>query len=342
MSIEVTKAEPFAAPVVESLSVRLLVDSFYDRFIADASHPMVKIEHVRHIPGHERSTFAGEWGLSLHLESAEAGGKSQYLLDFGYTPEVLIRNFELLDLDPSRIDGLILSHGHRDHYGGLEGFVTHYRAKMRPELRLFAGGEANFREKWVKRRGAEPVSWGTLDRKALEAAAVGTVCCDTPQALRDAFTTGQIPRQSFERVLENTLVESEGGPGPSPDHFTDAERLGRLVPDQHPDEHATCYVVQGRGLVVISSCGHVGLINTIKAAMAVSGVGKLHAVLGGFHLGPAPQDYVDHTVVELARLSPDVVIPMHCSGAKFLAAMHRQMPDRLVTANIGSRFTFGV
>jgi len=37
-----------------------------------------------------------------------------------------------------------------------------------------------------------------------------------------------------------------------------------------------------------------------------------------------------------------VVIPMHCSGAKFVAAMHRQMPDRLVTANIGSRFTFGV
>jgi len=128
----------------------------------------------------------------------------------------------------------------------------------------------------------------------------------------------------------------------SPDHFTEAERQGRLVPDQHPDEHATCYVVQGRGLVVISSCGHVGLINTIKAAMAVSGVGKLHAVLGGFHLGPAPQDYVDHTVTELERLSPDVVIPMHCSGAKFIASMQRRMPDRLVAANIGGRFTFGV
>jgi len=45
--------------------------------------------------------------------------------------------------------------------------------------------------------------------------------------------------------------------------------------------------------------------------MAVSGLGKLHAVLGGFHLGPAPQDYVDHTVTELERLDPDVVIPMH-------------------------------
>jgi len=342
MSIEVTKTEAFAAPVVDSLSVRLLVDSVYDRFIADAPHPMVKIEHVRHIPGHELSTLAGEWGLSLHLESAHSGGKSRYLLDFGYTPEVLIRNFELLDLDPGRLDGLILSHGHRDHYGGLEGFVRHNRARMRPDLKLFAGGEANFREKWIKRRGADPVSWGRLDRTALEAAAIATVCCEAPQALCGPFTTGHIPRESFERVLENTLVERAADTNSSLDHFTDAERLGRLVPDQHPDEHATCYVIQGRGLVVISCCGHVGLINTIKAAMAVSGVGKLHAVLGGFHLGPAPQDYVDHTVRELERLSPDAVVPMHCSVAKFVAAMHRVMPDRLVTANVGSCFTFGV
>ena len=71
MSIELTRAEPFAAPIVERLSVRVIVDSSYDRFISDASHPMVAIEHVRHIPGHELSTFAGEWGLSLHLESAQ-------------------------------------------------------------------------------------------------------------------------------------------------------------------------------------------------------------------------------------------------------------------------------
>ena len=177
------------------------------------------------------------------------------------------------------------SHGHRDHYGGLEGFVTHYRPRMRPDLRLFAGGEANFREKWVKRRRRTGVLGYARPPDAEETAAVETVCCEASQALRGTFTTGHIPRQSFERVLENTLVDSEGDASPPLDHLTDAERLGRLVPDQHPDEHATCYVVQGRGLVVISSCGHVGLINTIKAAMAVSGVGKLHAVLGGFHLG---------------------------------------------------------
>jgi hypothetical protein len=73
MDIELIPAEPFAAPVVDSLSVRVLVDSAYDRFISDATHPVVRIEHVRHIPGHERSTFAGEWGLSLRPQSGSRG-----------------------------------------------------------------------------------------------------------------------------------------------------------------------------------------------------------------------------------------------------------------------------
>jgi 7,8-dihydropterin-6-yl-methyl-4-(beta-D-ribofuranosyl)aminobenzene 5'-phosphate synthase len=101
-------------------------------------------------------------------------------------------------------------------------------------------------------------------------------------------------------------------------------------------------MVQGRGLVVISSCGHCGLINTIKAAMAVANVAKLHAVLGGFHLGVAPLDYVEHTIAELKALDPDVVIPMHCSGRALLAGVAREMPDKLALSNTGSRFTFGV
>ena len=186
-------------------------------------------------PGTSARPLPGEWGLSLHLESAQAGGKSQYLLDFGYTAEVLIRNFDLLDLDPARIDGLILSHGHRDHYGGLDGFVAHHRPRMPSDLKLFAGGESAFAEKWIKQRNADPVSWGMLDRKAIEAAQIGTVCCDTARALTGPFTTGPIARNSFEQILGSTLVEPAT---PAPDHFTEAERRGRLVPDEHPDEHA--------------------------------------------------------------------------------------------------------
>ncbi|MGH7045583.1 MAG: MBL fold metallo-hydrolase [Stellaceae bacterium] len=330
-------ANRFTAPVVRSLSVRVVVDSVFDQFMPKATHPMVAIEHVGRIRSNLNSTLAGEWGLSLHLESRSAAGTGRYLLDFGYTPEVLIRNFTLLGIEPERLNGLILSHGHRDHYGGLTGFVAHFRDRMRDDLHLFAGGKETFREKWVGSRNEEPASWGALDQAALAAARVETLCCDHAHALAGPFTTGNIARLSFENVLPNTLVE----PTPA-DHFTEDERRGRLVPDKHPDEHATCYLVEGRGLVVISSCSHCGVINAIRTAMAVSGVDKLHAVLGGFHLGVAPPDYVEHTIAELKALAPDVVIPMHCTGRAFIAKMRAEMPEQLVDWNTGSRFTFGV
>src|SRR6516164_6514886 len=169
--------EPFKAPVVESLSVRVVVDSVFDQFMPKATHPMVAIEHVGRIRNNLNSTLAGEWGLSLHLESRNAGETRQYLLDFGYTPDVLLRNFGLLGMEPERLNGLILSHGHRDHYGGLSGFVSQYRDRMREDLRLFVGGNETFREKWLGSRDEEPASWGALDRAALEAAGLETVCC---------------------------------------------------------------------------------------------------------------------------------------------------------------------
>ena len=69
-------------------------------------------------------------------------------------------------------------------------------------------------------------------------------------------------------------------------------------------------------------------------------IDKLHAVIGGFHLTTAKPDYIEHTVDELERLAPDVVVPMHCTGAAFIEAMRRRMPERLVASSLGSRFTF--
>ncbi len=336
MSLAATARMPFAPPVVDRLSVRVVVDSHYERFLPKATHPVVAIEHVGELPGRQMTTLAGEWGLSLHLASEQGGATAQYLLDFGFTPEIINRNFALLDIDAAKIDGLILSHGHRDHYGGMVGFVNQHRTAMRSDLALYIGGETIFREKWLTPRADKPpVSWGALDRIALTAQNVVPVCCGTPQALHGPFTTGRIERTSFEAVTGGTRVRAD-------EHFTEAERRGQLVLDEHADEHGTCYIVQGRGLVVISSCGHTGIVNTVRTAMKVANVDRLHAVIGGFHLGMAPMDYVAHTVDALEALKPDVVVPMHCTGANFIEAMRRRMPDRIVASNLGSRFTFGV
>lgn len=342
---------PFAAPVVDRLSVRVVVDSHYERFLPKQTHPFVAIEHVGQIPGRQMTTLAGEWGLSLHLYSASGGAKAQYLLDFGYTPEILNRNFGLLDIDPARLNGLILSHGHRDHYGGLAGFVDRHRTDMKTDMSLFVGAEDVFREKWVRGRPVgqedaelQPISWGALDRTALTAQLVAPVCCGAPHVLEGGFTSGYIERNSFEKTTGGTMVPD--GPlsevSAPEDHFSEAERRGKLVPDGHPEEHATCYIVKGRGLVVISSCGHTGIVNSVKTAMAVSGIDKLHAVIGGFHLTTSPNDYIEHTIDELETLNPDVVVPMHCTGVGFIDSMRRRMPDKLVGSNLGSRFTFGI
>jgi 7,8-dihydropterin-6-yl-methyl-4-(beta-D-ribofuranosyl)aminobenzene 5'-phosphate synthase len=181
--------KPFTAPVVDHLAVRVVVDSFYERFMPKSAHAAVAVEHVHRLPGREQSTLAGEWGLSLHLASRGAGAAAEYLLDFSYSPELLVRNFDLLGIAPHKLNGLILSHGHRDHYGGLAGFVAYYRDEMRDDLTLYAGGADNFREKWLKEGTGEPVSWGALDRAALAAARVATTCCDEAQALDGPFPT---------------------------------------------------------------------------------------------------------------------------------------------------------
>jgi len=172
-----------------------------------------------------------------------------------------------------------------------------------------------------------------VDREGLEAKRVSAVCCPGPHALEGAFTSGYIERTSFEQVT--------GGSWVADDHYSEAERRGELVRDQHPDEHATCYIVQGRGLVVISSCGHAGIVNTVRSAMAAANVDKVHAVVGGFHLGTSPTEYLQHTLQELERIDPDVVLPMHCTGEAFIAMLRERMPQKVVYSNVGSRFTFG-
>jgi 7,8-dihydropterin-6-yl-methyl-4-(beta-D-ribofuranosyl)aminobenzene 5'-phosphate synthase len=85
----------------------------------------------------------------------------------------------------------------------------------------------------------------------------------------------------------------------------------------------------------------VGIVNSVRQAQEVSGVTKVHAVVGGFHLGPAPKDYLDTVVAEIKKLDPDVVVPMHCSGANFVQATREQMPDNLIVTTTGSLLTFG-
>ena len=341
--VEIAAAAPIEVPTVDKLTIRVLIDQAHDQFLRGSTVNGV----VHEGPGPARSADArnvlhNQWGLSLFLESQREQDSRAILLDFGYTAAALINNIGLLNVDPGKIQALIVSHGHIDHYGGLIGFLEKYRSALPADVKLYAGGEDNFCHRL---RGTTPGQLGengTLVRGEIEAHKVTTVLCETPTVIAGhAFTTGKIKRDSFERVLPNGFVDyTKESAGCDYGHYTAAELQGRFMPDEHVHEHATCFNIRGKGLVVISSCGHVGIVNSVRQAQEVSGIAKVHAIVGGFHLGPAPDDYLRQVIGEIRKLEPDVLIPMHCSGLNFVLEARAQMPDKVIATSTGSRLTF--
>jgi 7,8-dihydropterin-6-yl-methyl-4-(beta-D-ribofuranosyl)aminobenzene 5'-phosphate synthase len=342
--VEVASAAPIEVPTIDKLSIRVLIDQAHDSFMRGST--VKGVVHEAPGPGRSadaRNVFHNQWGLSLFIESQRDQEQRAIMLDFGYTAPALINNIGLMNVDPGKIEALVVSHGHIDHYGGLIGFLGQYRSMLPADLKLYAGGEDNFCHRLRGTTPGQLAENGTLDRREIAAHKVTTVLCETPAVVAGhAFTTGKIKRAGIERVLPNGFVDysSKENAGCEYSHYTAAELQGKFVPDEHVHEHATCFNIRGKGLVVISSCGHVGIVNSVRQAREVSGVEKVHAIVGGFHLGPAPADYLKQVIAEIKKLEPDVIVPMHCSGLNFTLEARAQMPESVISTSTGSRLIF--
>jgi 7,8-dihydropterin-6-yl-methyl-4-(beta-D-ribofuranosyl)aminobenzene 5'-phosphate synthase len=143
--VEVAAAAPIEVPTIDRLAIRVLVDQQHDQFLRGST--VNGVVHEGPGPGRSadaRNVLHNEWGLSLYLESQKADDQRTILLDFGYTSPAIINNMDLLKVDPTKIQALIVSHGHIDHYGGLVGFLERFRGVLPADVKLYAGGEDNF------------------------------------------------------------------------------------------------------------------------------------------------------------------------------------------------------
>jgi 7,8-dihydropterin-6-yl-methyl-4-(beta-D-ribofuranosyl)aminobenzene 5'-phosphate synthase len=335
-----------SVPEIDRVAVRVVVDSYQFAVAPSRKVPNVGIEHFGWGIGSEKPpgrTLISEFGLSMHVESRHGTETRNVLIDFGFTPDALVNNSNLVGIDPAALDALVLSHGHYDHFGGLAGFLKQNSGKLKAKLPIYVGGEEAFcSREWT----APPVrgDFGALDRKALENADLTVKYAEGPALVADhGFTTGQIGQASFEKVLSPSAMKIgiDHGMGCYAERLPEDERTKTIIPDQFRHEIATAFNLKGRGLIVLTSCSHRGVINAIKQAQATSGVEKVHAVIGGFHLAPYDEAYVRGTIAALKDIDIDYVIPLHCTGEPFYDIAKAEMPGKLLRSYTGTRFVFG-
>jgi len=273
--------------------------------------------------GHVADALLAEHGFSVLVTVAKAGREHRFLFDAGTSPDGVIENMRRLGVDPGSIEAIVCSHGHFDHTTGLDGLI---RALGRVNMPVLI--HPHF---WRRRRivlpGRDPLEIPTTSRRALGEAGFEVIEEQQPSFLfgGSVLVTGEVPR--------TTGYE----PGFPPQH---AWLDGRWQADPLVlDDQALIINVTGKGLVVITGCGHAGVVNIARYAQRLTGGQPLYALLGGFHLGgPLFEPLIPRVLADLAAMNPGVLVPAHCTGWRAQHAMSARFPAAFVPNTVGTSF----
>ena len=253
-----------------------------------------------------------EWGLSIHLTT---DGKN-ILFDSGQSLSAGF-NADILGVDLARVDKIVLSHGHYDHTGGLEVILR----KMRKEVEVIAHPDI-WQAKYRRKEGFEEKYIGVpFQRSLLESLGARFTLTEKPVQLTDTLkTSGEIPMVTdFEQIPPTLCVRADD----------------RLVPDRLMDDQALI-ATTSLGLVVILGCGHHGLVNTLYHAQSITGVKKIHTVLGGCHLFAASEEQILLTINALRELGVERIGVSHCTGMPAVMLMAQEFGDNFFYNNAGT------
>lgn len=332
--------------MVEEVYITILVDNITDRLLPSLSlvkrPPLISNKRFNKPP-------IAEHGFSALVEisytNKDEKFKQKFLFDTGVSKNGIIYNSNIFNIDLKDIETIVLSHGHFDHISGLISVLN----KINRSIEIIAHSDA-FLKRWIvfsdgrkarmdilneeniKKFGGIIVKNNNINylpRPKLKLAKNSTDKNRFDKKNKRVLVTGQIPRiTNFEKGF--------------PLQYKEGKDENHLIADPFVnDDQALVMLLKNKGLVILTGCGHAGIINTINYARKVTGINKVYAIIGGFHLsGEEYNDSIPLTITELLKIDSQYIIPCHCTGWKACNEIIRAMPQKYLQTSVGSIFSF--
>lgn len=307
----------------DKIEILTLQDNYIDMTAMDSNAVVMRATPLK--DGEIRASVLAEHGFSALVKTTADGKKHTLLFDFGFSENGAAQNAATLGVDMTAVEATALSHGHSDHTGGMEKLMAMIG---KSDIPFFVHPAAFKSPRYLKFGEEFKIYFPKFTRKRVQLAGLSLIETDQPCLLLNdtILFLGEIPRQTnFEKGWPIVHYQKEG----------------REEWDAIEDDTSIVMNLKDKGLVILSGCAHAGIINTVYQAVKVTGINKIHAVMGGFHLtGPFFEPIIDRTTQELQTINPTYIIPTHCTGCRAIMEIERNMPEQFILNMVGTKLSF--
>jgi len=303
----------------DSATVTTIIDNYMDTLLPSS-------DHVQRAPlrkGNERRPpLLAEHGFSVLVEVEGEGEAHAVLMDFGISSVGVPNNLQVLEIDLEKIEAFVVSHGHHDHVGAIEQVlgsisnkprpvVVHPDAFLQSRFHLFPDGTR------VPIPGLKPGLIEGTGNRVIDGTSPVLLASDYLLAL------GEIPMvNDFEKGMPTAYYEKNG----------------EVIKDWIRDDKGIVLNVKNRGLVIITGCGHSGIINTVTHAREITGTDQVYCIMGGFHLtGNIDEAVIKRTIEEFKKFDADIIVPCHCTGLNAAEQFKHAFPSEFIMNASGSK-----